>query len=156
MSRACEVNPPDAEFFLADFATGSIGVRLEPVDPMREGARVMLAQGFRVDDFQSFRGQALDARADIYSFGATAFEIVTGRPPFRAGTPEDLLNKHLFEKPPSPAMFNPEISKEFAEFVLRLLAKRREDRPNNFHEALMQFRNIRVFKGQTVKKEGER
>ena len=105
---------------------------------------------------EQIRGQALDARADIYSFGATAFEIVTGRPPFRAGTPEDLLNKHLFEKPPSPAMFNPEISKEFAEFVVRLLAKRREDRPNNFHEALMQFRNIRVFKGQTVKKEDER
>ena len=37
-----------------------------------------------------------------------------------------------------------------------MMAKRREDRPNNFHEALMQFRNLKVFKGQTVKKEEER
>jgi serine/threonine protein kinase len=105
---------------------------------------------------EQIRGQALDGRADIYSFGAAAFEIVTGRPPFRAGTPQDLLNKHLYEKPPSPQMFNPEVTKEFAEFVLRLLAKRREDRPNNFHEALIQFRNIKVYKSQTVKKEEER
>ena len=40
--------------------------------------------------------------------------------------------------------------------MLRLLAKRREDRPNNFHEALIQFRNIKVYKSQTVKKEEER
>jgi hypothetical protein len=66
------------------------------------------------------------------------------------------LNKHLFEKPPSPIVFNPEITKEFSDFVLRLLSKRREDRPNNFHEALMQFRNLKVFKSQTVKKEDER
>jgi serine/threonine protein kinase len=105
---------------------------------------------------EQIRGQHLDARADVYSFGATAYEIVTGRPPFRAGTPEDLLNKHLFEKPPSPIVFNPEITKEFSDFVLRLLSKRREDRPNNFHEALMQFRNLKVFKSQTVKKDEER
>jgi eukaryotic-like serine/threonine-protein kinase len=102
---------------------------------------------------EQIRGQALDGRADMYSFGAAAYEVVTGRPPFRAGTPEDLLNKHLFEKPPSPVVFNPDITKEFAEFLLRLLSKRREERPNNFHEALMQFRNMKVFKTPTAKKE---
>jgi serine/threonine-protein kinase len=105
---------------------------------------------------EQIRGQALDARADIYSFGCAAFEVVTGRPPFRAATPEDLLNKHLFEKQPLATIYNADISKEFAEFLQRMMAKRREDRPNNFHEALMQFRNIKVFKGQTVKKEEER
>jgi serine/threonine-protein kinase len=105
---------------------------------------------------EQIRGQALDGRADIYSFGAAAFEVVTGRPPFRAGTPEDLLNKHLFEKPPLATIYNPEITKEFAEFLQRMMAKRREDRPNNFHEALMQFRNLKVFKSQTVKKEEDR
>src|ERR1700675_3691898 len=34
VGRARKVNPPDAEFLLADFVAGSIGVRLEPVDPM--------------------------------------------------------------------------------------------------------------------------
>ncbi len=77
----------------------------------------------------------------------------TGRPPFRGGSPEALLNKHLFEKPVSPEVYNPDVTKEFGEFILRMLAKRREERPNNFHEALMQFRNIKVFKTPAVKKE---
>ena len=37
---------------------------------MREGARVMLAQGFRVDDFQSFRGQALDDPGKVHELAA--------------------------------------------------------------------------------------
>jgi serine/threonine-protein kinase len=102
---------------------------------------------------EQIRGMALDGRADIYAFGATAYEVVTGRPPFRGGNPEALLHKHLFEKPVSPEVHNPEVTKEFAEFILRMLAKRREERPNNFHEALMQFRNIKVFKTPAAKKE---
>jgi serine/threonine protein kinase len=102
---------------------------------------------------EQIRGQGLDSRSDIYSFGVMAYEVVTGRPPFRGGTPEDLLNKHLFEKPMSPQIYNPEVTKEFAELILRMLAKKPEERPRDFHELLMQFRNIRVFKGQAVKKE---
>ncbi len=64
-----------------------------------------------------------------------------------------MLNKHLFEKPVSPEVYNSEVTKEFGEFILRMLSKRREERPNNFHEALMQFRNIKVFKTPAVKKE---
>jgi serine/threonine-protein kinase len=102
---------------------------------------------------EQIRGQALDERADIYAFGAAAYEVVTGRPPFRGGTPEALLHKHLFEKPVSPEVHNPDVTKEFGEFILRMLSKRREERPNNFHEALMQFRNIKVFKNPAAKKE---
>jgi serine/threonine-protein kinase len=102
---------------------------------------------------EQIRGMALDERADIYAFGATAYEVVTGRPPFRGGSPDALLHKHLFDKPVSPEVYNPEVTKEFCEFVLRMLAKRREERPNNFHEALMQFRNIKVFKAPVAKKE---
>ena len=37
--------------------------------------------------------------ADIYSFGVTCYEIACGRPPFRANSQTELLNKHLKEKP---------------------------------------------------------
>ena len=46
--------------------------------------------------------QPLDGRADMYSFGATCYELVTGRPPFRGARSQDLLNKHIAEKPVSP------------------------------------------------------
>src|SRR5439155_708109 len=80
------------------------------------------------------RGEPLDGRADIYSFGATAYELVTARPPFRGSSNQDLLNKHILEKPMSPQIHNPDLTNEFAELVLRMLAKKREHRPRDFDE----------------------
>jgi serine/threonine-protein kinase len=94
---------------------------------------------------EQIRGQLLDARADIYSFGASAYELVTRRPPFRGMSAHDLLVKHISEKPLSPRYHNPEVTEEFADLVLRMLAKKKEGRPRDFHEVLMQLRTMRVF-----------
>jgi serine/threonine-protein kinase len=101
---------------------------------------------------EQIRGQGLDGRADIYSFGASVYEMVTGRPPFRANTPMELLRKHLTEKPDSPQVHNSDVTDEFAELVLRMLAKKKEDRPKDFHEILMKLRNIKIFKSEVTQK----
>jgi serine/threonine protein kinase len=101
---------------------------------------------------EQIRGEALDGRADVYSFGATVYETVTGRPPFRAASPQELLNKHINEKPDSPQIYNRDVTDEFAALVLRMLAKKKEERPRDFHEILMQLRNIGVFKSEVAKK----
>ena len=62
---------------------------------------------------EQIRGEPLDGRADIYSFGATAFEIVTYRPPFRAASLQELVQKQIIEKPASPQSFNKDVSDEF-------------------------------------------
>jgi eukaryotic-like serine/threonine-protein kinase len=95
---------------------------------------------------EQIRGQLLDGRADIYSFGATCYEMLTGRPPFRGASSQDLLNKHIAEKPVTPRQYNPEVTEEFAGLILRMLAKKKEDRPRDFHDVLMQMRGIRLFK----------
>ena len=41
----------------------------------------------------------------------------------------DLLSKHFAEKPAPPSAYNPDVTDEFAAFVLKLLAKKKEDRP---------------------------
>jgi serine/threonine protein kinase len=94
---------------------------------------------------EQIRGQALDARADVYSFGASAYEIVAGRPPFRAASSQELLNKHITEKPVSPRMYNPDVTEEFANLILQMLAKKKDDRPRDFHDVLMKMRGVRVF-----------
>jgi serine/threonine protein kinase len=105
---------------------------------------------------EQIRNQWVDGRADIYSFGATCFELVAGRPPFRGATSQDLLVKHIVEKPVSPRVYNPDVTDEFANLVLRMLAKKKEDRPQDFHEVLMALRTMRVFKQAEAKPEGPR
>ncbi len=96
---------------------------------------------------EQIRDLALDGRADIYSFAATAFELVTGRPPFRGSSYQDLLVKQISEKPPSPSIYNPDVTKEFSDLVVQMLAKKKEGRPKDFHEVLMRMRALKVFKG---------
>lgn len=95
---------------------------------------------------EQIRGEPLDPRADIYSFGASLYELTTGRPPFRGMSPSDLLSRHLREKPASPQVFNSEITDECAALILEMLAKDKKERPKDFHEFLARFRTIRVFK----------
>jgi serine/threonine protein kinase len=101
---------------------------------------------------EQIRGLPLDGRADIYSFGASCYELVTGRPPFRGVSNQDLLNKHIAEKPASPQMYNPDVTDEFASLVLRMLAKKRDERPRDFHEVLMQLRTIKIYKSQAAQR----
>jgi len=104
---------------------------------------------------EQIRGKVLDGRADVYSFGATCYETLTLRPPFRGRDAQELLTKHIIEKPVNPRTHNPDITEDFAALILRMLEKKREDRPRDFHEVLMAMRNMRVFKGQPAKRAGE-
>jgi len=100
---------------------------------------------------EQIRAEPLDGRADIYSFGITAYEMATQRTPFRGASSTDLLNKHLYEKPMAPQIHNPDITKEFNDFVMQLLAKKREDRPKDFHDVMIKMQTMRMYKDSEKK-----
>lgn len=56
------------------------------------------------------KGEPCDLRADIYSFGAMMYEILTGKDPFYGASLYELLHKHVKEVPPSMRTANPDVS----------------------------------------------
>jgi len=73
----------------------------------------------------------VDHRADIYSFGITAYEMLTGRPPFCDSSPRKLLAAHLTE-PPEPILARrPDTPPALAAMVMACLEKEPADRPQS-------------------------
>jgi serine/threonine-protein kinase len=75
-------------------------------------------------------GQPVDARSDVYSCGVMLYEMLTGRRPFEAELPVQVLSMHLNAEPKPLRAVAPEarIPAALEEVVLRALAKRPEDR----------------------------
>jgi serine/threonine-protein kinase len=74
------------------------------------------------------RGEAPDARADLYSVGAVLYELVAGRPPFVAPSPLAVVSAHLHQEPPPLAGLAPGVSARYAEIVHRALRKKPDER----------------------------
>ncbi|MEO8560638.1 MAG: serine/threonine-protein kinase [bacterium] len=76
----------------------------------------------------------VDHRADIYSFGCLAYEMLSGRPPFSDMSPRKLLAAHL-STPPEPILAHrPDTPPALASLVMRCLAKEPSDRPQRANE----------------------
>ncbi len=97
---------------------------------------------------EQIRGEKLDERADLYSFGCMLYEVFCGRPPYRADSPTALLEKHLYEKPRLAITGNPALTEEMNDLIMRTLAKNRKERFENMHEFLAKLRGARIFSGE--------
>ena len=76
---------------------------------------------------EQITGDALDIRSDFYSLGATMYHLLTGKFIFN-GSVDEIIDKHLDEKPKSIKAYKPQINKKLDELILKLLAKKPKDR----------------------------
>jgi serine/threonine protein kinase len=138
---------PEGQVKLIDFAitsraSGLLGKLLGGKTPAQGSPSYMSPE--------QIRGQALDARSDIYSYGCVLFELLAGRPPYTATDTNELLNKHVSAPVPPVDKFAPLATSGAARFLRRLLAKKPGDRPKSMQEVLAELRSTRLVERAAV------
>jgi hypothetical protein len=88
-------------------------------------------------------GKPLTRRSDLYSLGGVLYTLVTGRPPFAAGSVVELMHKQCYTLPERPANLVPDLPPELDEFICTLLDKNPARRPGNAAAVIEELERLR-------------
>src|SRR4051794_21600083 len=94
------------------------------------------------------RGEAVDARSDVYAAGCVLFELLVGHPPFVGDSPVSVAYQHVREDPRAPSDINHEVPPPVDAIVLKALAKN----PLNRYQSAQEMRAdaLRAVAGRPV------
>jgi serine/threonine-protein kinase len=94
---------------------------------------------------EQIRGEMdVDGRADIYGLGATFYHLVTGRVPFMADDPAEVMRKHLKDQLVPPDHINTSLSAGVSEVIEVMMAKNKKDRYSSVEELLIDLKAVRA------------
>src|ERR1700681_1738398 len=92
------------------------------------------------------RGEELDPRSDLFSFGVVLYEMATGKKPFATGNVITTLDAVLNQKPISPLQLNPTLPRDFEGIVGRAMEK---DRGHRYPNALAMKGDLQSLRKET-------
>jgi serine/threonine-protein kinase len=117
---------PDGVLKVMDFGIARLASRPQESGVTQAGAIIGTPEYMAPEQVT---GEPVDHRVDLYAMGAVLYECVTGRTPLMAETPYQLIAKLLEDEPDSPSVYNAEVPVDLEVLILRLLAKKAEQRP---------------------------
>ncbi len=94
---------------------------------------------------EQVRGEDVDHRADIYGLGCVLFEVFTGELPYNSENNTEIMRMHVQEHVQRPSARQREswIPEALDAFLMRMMAKRREDRPQSMRDVAQEWEAVR-------------
>ena len=131
---------------ILDFGLAKIAPALEPADAST--FVILTSPGAVLGTIaymspEQVRGKDLDARTDLFSFGAVLYEISTGVMPFYGDTPGVIFDAILNRSPTPPARLNPELPPELERIIGKALEKDRDLRYQHASEIRADFQRLK-------------
>jgi serine/threonine-protein kinase len=118
-----------------------------------EGASKLTLQGYVVGSLsymapERLTGEPGDERADLYSMGIVLYEMLVGRPPFRAVDDYDLIRAHLEDQPVPPSTAEPAcaINPAMESVLMRALSKDPRRRPESAQQMARDLEQAQVIR----------
>jgi len=134
---------PDGQIKIMDFGLAKLAGRTQLTQEGSTAGTVMYMSP------EQARGEAVDHRTDIWSFGVVLYEMLTGRLPFQSEYETAAVYSILNEDPPPIGTFNPDVPVELEAIVMKALQKNKEDRYQLLDELLSE---MDVFSGTSVRR----
>src|SRR6202167_4355094 len=118
------------------------GLQTRSVEPLQSAAGSVAGTVTYMSPEQ-VRGEELDARSDLFSFGAVLYEMATGKTPFRGETTGVIFDAILNRAPVTPSRLNPQVLPKFEEIIHKALEKDRELRYQSAGEMRTDLRRLK-------------
>ena len=145
------INPTSREVKLIDFSIAQKLQKLSIFGGWGGGSKSVSGTRSYMAPEQ-IRNRSLTVATDVYGLGCTFFEMVSGRLPYTAVNPNELLSKHLSAPVPSVLPANNFVSDAFADILTKMMAKKPEDRFQTVETVLSEIKKIRVLRPGSQKK----
>jgi len=143
-----DIKPENVMFFhdravVLDFGIGkalTAASQHEDADGRITQAGVSLGTPTYIAPEQAGGDPSLDHRADIYALGVVAYEMITGHPPFRGRTPQQMMAAHARDVPELVTLRRPDVPPDLANIVMQCLEKAPAARPQSASEIVQVLR----------------
>ena len=129
-----------------------LGLAFADDDPQITGKGGTLGTPHYISPEQAIDSSNADARSDIWSFGATLYHVVCGRPPFKGDSAAEILSAVLYMRVDDPRALEPSISKGLALVLRKCLTHEPANRYQTPRELLLDLERVRERRAPRVRR----